>query len=108
MAMPSLFVPDLAIVGSISKQQLLILAQKSGCVSIAFVPQQHGPAARDKNADKLAAGFFPVEPVSGLGRGNDVHAVIVQRSRFSASRNTGDISAVELSDLIVDQIGDVK
>src|SRR5580704_11777145 len=81
------FVPHLLIVGGVGQQQLLVVLQKRSARSAPLIPYQHAPSARPKNADKLKAGAWQVEPVRRLGSGDESNRSGTQRSLFGSSRN---------------------
>src|SRR5271170_4919044 len=72
----SVLVADVLVVGSVGQQQLLVIAQEWRRIREALVPQQHQPAAGFQDANELPARPFAVEPVCGLRRGDEVHAMI--------------------------------
>src|ERR1035438_9261180 len=75
-------VPNLFVVRAISQQHFFIVAEKFGRIGEALVPQQYQPSAGLQNANKLAPRLRTVEPVRGLRRRDEVHAMIRQRSRL--------------------------
>src|SRR4029077_6096958 len=72
-------VTHLFIVGAISQQELLVVAQKGRSRGLALIPDQNAPPSGPQNADEFGAGTRQVEPMRGLGGRDEVDGSGAQR-----------------------------
>src|SRR5208337_5318169 len=73
------------IVGAIGQQELLVVAQERCACGAALIPYQDAPSPRSENAGEFGAGARQVEPVRGLGGGNEIDGGGAQRRLFRRS-----------------------
>src|SRR6266404_9381691 len=67
------------IVSAVSQQELLVVSQERGGCGLALIPDQDAPSVRPQNADEFRAGARQIEPVRGLGGGDEVDGSGAQR-----------------------------
>src|SRR5437899_1542305 len=72
-------VAHLLIVSAISQQELLVVSQERRACGLALIPDQDAPPSRPQNADEFRAGAWQIEPVRGLGGGDEVDGSGAQR-----------------------------
>src|ERR1700685_3516844 len=70
---------------------MFVVAQKLCRTREALVPQKHQPTSGLEDTYKLAPCPRAVEPVRGLRRRDEVHAVIRKLSRLGRSRKAGEL-----------------
>src|ERR1700675_510490 len=73
------FVAHFFIVRAVSQQELLVVTKKGGTSGVALIPDQDAPSSGPQNADEFRAGARQVEPVRGLGGGDEVDGSGAQR-----------------------------
>jgi hypothetical protein len=79
------------IVSAVLNQQLLVGAEKGRRSSAPLVPQQHSPTAGPADAVEFTSRLLPIKPVSRLGGGDQVDAVIGESRGFRRSRHAGEL-----------------
>ena len=70
---------------------MFVVAKKLGRIGEALVPQKHQPSARLQDANEFAPRPLAVEPVSGLRRRDEIHALMSQSGGFGGSRDAGEL-----------------
>lgn len=84
------FVAHGFVVGAVGFEKIFVGSEKGMRIHLTIVPNQHHPAARLENANEFRVGFFTVEPMKRLARGNELDGIGLQRSGFGGAVDAGE------------------
>src|SRR5215510_15650360 len=78
-------VPDVLIICAIAQQQRFVSTQKVSGVGQAAVPENDNPAIGTQDAPEFSARGLRIEPVKRLPGHDQVDAVVIESSVYSAA-----------------------